>query len=35
MMFKGRCQTPDAIMEAYQNGDLTDENLINYVCPDM
>lgn len=25
----------DAIMEAYQNGDLTDENLINYVCPDM
>lgn len=24
----------DAIIEAYRNGDLTDENLINYVCPD-
>lgn len=24
----------DAIIEAYQNGDLTDETLINYVCPD-
>lgn len=24
----------DAIIEAYQSGDLTDENLINYVCPD-